>query len=221
MSTIVGVNLADKQKFTQDAIKDLLDQNQTFCKDIGKLAKIGTEFAIKTIPQLKSLNKPFVSDVVAEFAEVQATKLCNTYMKNLDSGKYCPVPLTLNQKDIAVKLLNGKADENYLKMCKPEDVKLAAKSVEAFTESNDYRSINRQTENRVIATINSDDFVVPAKEMATFEANLDLDTLKDQINSIQAKQTTTFLTELNAQLPSMLPIMIARLAMGEDIKYAA
>ena len=51
----------------------------------------------------------------------------------------------------------------------------------------------------------------------SFESNLDTESLQAQLNSIQAKQTTTFLTELNLQLPYLLPTMIARLAMGEDL----
>ena len=42
--------------------------------------------------------------------------------------------------------------------------------------------------------------------------------LKTQIDLISKHPSTKFLTELNAQLPSMLPMVIARLAMGEDIK---
>ena len=37
------------------------------------------------------------------------------------------------------------------------------------------------------------------------------------LKSEDMKQTTTFLTELNLQLPYLLPTMIARLAMGEDL----
>ena len=49
----------------------------------------------------------------------------------------------------------------------------------------------------------------------------DQEQLSAQLKTPEAKQATTFLTELNTHLPSMLPIMIARLAMGEDIKCAA
>ena len=88
-------------------------------------------------------------------------------------------------------------------MCKPEDVKLAAKSVEAFTESKEYNSITRQTENKVVATINSDEFVVPTPQPETTPQTEDQAKIEEIMQTPQAKQTTTFLNELSSQLPSV------------------
>ena len=45
--------------------------------------------------------------------------------------------------------------------------------------------------------------------------------IKDALASEDAKQTATFMGELQSQLPSMMGIMAARLAMGEDIKLVS
>ena len=197
------ISIPERTKFAQEQIDNLLNQNKTFCQGIGELAGWGTEIAITKIPQLKFLNNPIAKEFLPRFAESQAEKLCNTFTKNLDSGKYCPVPLTQNQKDIALDLLNGKVDENYIKTCKPEDLKLAAKSVQEFTQSKEYNSITRQTESKVVATINSDDFSDPTPQPETTPQPEDQSKIEEIMQTPQAKQTTTFLDELNAQLPSV------------------
>ena len=155
------ITLQEKTKFISEAIENLQNQNKTFCEGIGKIAGEGSDLAISKIPQLKFLNTPITKELLPRLVEAGTTKLCNKFMDGLNAGKYCSVPLTAGQKQMALDLLNGKVDDFYIQQCKPSDLKTAAQAVEKYTKSNEYNSINRHTEAKLTNTVNDPNFEIP------------------------------------------------------------
>jgi len=242
MTTTIKTDLVEKQKFTQDAIKELYNQSNDFCSTVGEITKLGVDFyignkvnkipVISQIPSVRETLKYVSGDLAGQYAE----SLCNTYIKNLDNGKFCPVPnqpLTQTQKDIALDLLNGKVDGAYLQSHASADVKIAAQSVQQFTKSTDYNSQIRQTAHSIKTEINKETFVIPS--FTDTADGLDTDSLLNQIDGIHAEETSIFdkttsnnsfsdiLSDFQSDFlnSQTLSIVTARLIMGEDLDKIA
>ena len=85
---------------------------------------------------------------------------------------------------------------------KPSDIGGNIKNLIDYQNSSSTTPTNTETPTELQGVIGSYEYeFFPDQEFTTEE--FDVDGIKDQINSIQATQTTTFLNELNAQLPSV------------------
>ena len=53
------------------------------------------------------------------------------------------------------------------------------------------------------------------------QEEVSVDEVKDMLASEDIKQTANFMSELQLQLPSMMGVMVARLALGEDVELVS
>jgi hypothetical protein len=124
----------------------------------------------------------------------------------LDNAKSFDISPTQPKINSENSILNSDKNENYINS-ELEDL-LSQNFIDQDNKANQ-STVNQGNQNPTNQSEN-----IPQEEVS-------VDEVKDMLASEDIKQTANFMSEVKLQLPSMMGVMVARLALGEDVELVS